>query len=256
MTSVLINADDYGLTDGICRSIRLLFQHNAISNTSIMIAANGASRRCAEQGLSAIAGKAGVHLQLTGGRPISPINEVPSMVDGNSGLFLPPDQSAFCNPDEVLLEWRRQIEHVGSLLGTSPTHLDSHHGVHRIPKFTPIYLMLAQEFKLPVRGGKTVDQVVGEAYGVQTTRIAVSTWTGRGLSASELKATILGIVSALPEPGVVEIVTHPGFNDSALETISSLNRMRDNDHAVLMELARESWLKTHGIPLVRFPSLA
>jgi hypothetical protein len=43
---VIINADDYGLTRGISKSIIELLEVNAISNTTIMICVDGAEEDC------------------------------------------------------------------------------------------------------------------------------------------------------------------------------------------------------------------
>jgi len=255
MPSIVINADDYGLTDGVCRSIKTLLDLNAISNTTIMIAADGAPSRCRLHDVSSIAGRAGVHLQLTGGRPISPLRDVPSLVDRTTGLFLPPDQAGNCHPGEVLVEWRRQIETVAALLGERPTHLDSHHGAHRLPEFTPAYLTLAVEFHLPVRGGTTIGQLETATHGVRSSAVSVNTWTGRGLGLAELKTTILQYLHRVKSDTPIEIVTHPGFCDATLASISGLNILRETDHAVLLAFARDPWLEEQHIRLVRYPSL-
>jgi chitin disaccharide deacetylase len=253
MARIIINADDFGLSDGICSSILKLFECKAVSNTTIMIAADGAEQRCETFGIQSIARLAGVHLQLTDGRPISPPVEVQSLIDKTSGRFLKKDSIPRMRPQEVELEWGRQIERVSELLGCLPTHLDSHHGAHRVPSLTPVYLRLAKRFGLPVRGGTAIGQI--QTGGTPSSTLVLNRWTGRGNDREALKRMILDGVDVIGPNGVLEIVTHPGFNDRVLEAISTLNRAREGDHTELILLAKENWLADNGISLVRYPDL-
>jgi predicted glycoside hydrolase/deacetylase ChbG (UPF0249 family) len=255
MIGVVINGDDFGLSDGVCRSILQLLESGAISNTTVMAAADGVAERCRRYGASSIADRAGVHLQLTGGRPISPAREVPSLIDKRSGRFLDKSNLPLMSPDEVELEWTRQIEYVSTLLGRLPSHMDTHHGAHRVPVLTPVYFRLARKFSLPVRGGIYVNQFASQAQGVLASTLVLNQWTGKGLSAQNLKTLITSGQQHLGTSGILEIVSHPGFNDPKLELISSLNKARENDHAVLMQLSDDAWLASQDLPLVRFPSL-
>ena len=81
MVSIVMNADDFGLSDGICRSIMELFEADAISSTSLMTAAPGAKARLENWRVSQLKDRAGVHLQLTAGQPLSPLGEVQSLID-------------------------------------------------------------------------------------------------------------------------------------------------------------------------------
>ena len=64
MKSIIINAEDFGLNDGICRSVMELFQGEAISNSTVMICVEGAARRCKEFLDLTMSRRIGVHLQL------------------------------------------------------------------------------------------------------------------------------------------------------------------------------------------------
>jgi predicted glycoside hydrolase/deacetylase ChbG (UPF0249 family) len=255
MVAVVINADDFGLSDGVCRSILQLLERSAISNTTILAASEGAAERCRRYGVSAIANRAGAHLQLTGGRPLSPPIEVPSLIDRRTGLFLGKGDLHRMSPEEVELEWTRQIEHVATLLGRRPSHLDSHHGVHRFPNLMPVYFRLARRFELPIRGEVFAGQFADQAQDVCSSTLVLCKWTGRGLSAQHLKDVVITTRQRLQDGDVLEIVVHPGFSDPELESISSLNRARLNDHQVLLQLADEAWFSSQGMPVVRYPSL-
>jgi len=251
MAYIIVNADDFGISDGVCRSILELLEAGAITGTSLMCAALGATERLNRWGASHLSGFAGVHLHLTGGRPLSPANEVPTLLDHKSGNFRDPRVGELPNLREVELEWRRQIEVAYTALGGSPTHLDSHHGVHRIPELFEIYVGLASELGIPVRGaGGEIGRRMRRE-GILGTVALVRDWSGKSLGADALRRMVNAVISEYPEEKVVEVVTHPGYNDDYLSAISSLSAAREDEHKSLLELARIGWPTVDGHTLAR-----
>jgi len=257
MYSVIISADDFGLTDGICRSIIDLFAHNAISSTSVMICAEGAAQQCRKLKRHGLSNKLGVHLQITSEKrhkhPLSPAKDIPSLVDQN-GDFKSVDEFEEVNPDEVRLEWDRQIMATIDALETMPNHLDSHHHRHRIPGLVPVFLELAAKYGLPVRAGLKQGEVDGSSLGVKSTKALLNDWSGYDLDIDVLKSMIENEVSVL-DGGVLDIITHPGFCDEELVKSSDWNTVRENDYNVLLALAREGWLTKKGIRLIGYENL-
>jgi predicted glycoside hydrolase/deacetylase ChbG (UPF0249 family) len=253
MKYIIINADDFGLSDGVCKSIIELFDANAITNTSLMVAAPNAITTIKNWGGEHLLGLAGVHLTLTGGKPLTPISEIPSLVDPISGKFKDPRVGSLPIPDQVEKEWRLQISIACDLLGGLPTHLDSHHGAHRIPELFEIYRRLADELGIPMRGAVSgaIRNVIEEDHLTATVAI-VRDWTGRFLDAPNLKDQIATISKNNPKEIVIELVTHPGYNDSYLESVSSFSAARENDHAVLLDLAQQGWWTTAGYKLISY----
>jgi predicted glycoside hydrolase/deacetylase ChbG (UPF0249 family) len=254
MASVLINADDFGLTDGVCRSIAALFDCGGISNTSVMICVEKAAQRIKNHLPADVRCFVGVHLQITPENhhrtPISPPQEIPTLVDG-SGRFKPTGHIDWINPAEVELEWERQIIATAAALGASPSHLDSHHGVHRIPALMPIYLKLARKYGLAARGGRTPKQIDGAPYGVHTSDICTSDWTGQNGTVETFQQMVREKLP-LAEGGILEICTHPGFFDEELLSSSSWNKVREADYKVLRSLAEQRWFELQGINIARF----
>lgn len=252
MPVIVINADDFGLTDGVCKSIVTLLEAGAISNTTIMMASEGAIPRAEAHNIRSFASYVGVHLQLAGGRPLSPIADVPSLTDAATGTFLDKGAMPTMKPEEVELEWTRQIDAAIDLLGTMPSHLDTHHGAHRVSQLTPVYRALAERYRVPVRGGTSLGQIPLPTSGGSA--IALNQWTGHGSSASELKALMLDTALSLSPVDILEVVTHPGFCDEHLIGVSRLNVAREADHEALLSLAREDWFTAMQLQLVRYPT--
>ena len=57
-----------------------------------------------------------------------------------------------------------QLDRFQELVGRLPTHLDSHHNVHRDPLLLPFFLELAERHRLPLREHSPVRHV-GSFYG-------------------------------------------------------------------------------------------
>jgi len=244
MTKLIINGDDFGMTDGICRAIRDLLNTGALSSTSVMVAFPGATSRCKKWGVSSLRGVAGVHLQLTKGGPVLATNAAESLLDHHTDCFAEGIESL--PPELVLQEWRAQIDLAAHLIGDRPSHLDSHCGVHHLPQFVDVYVALAHEYGLPVRGGSELVQEQMKHSGVIGPDEVLFDWTGHNAGMTRLQEQLLVTANALGRHGTIEVVTHPAYCDEELMAVSSLNTARDGDRLALEELARTNWLEQNS----------
>lgn len=253
MKSLIINADDFGLSDGVCKSILELFENGAISSTSLMLAAPNATSIAKKWNVKELKNRAGVHLQLSGGKPICSYAEVPSLYNSNKTAFTSIKDGDKYNLHEVEKEWRRQISNAFELLESSPTHLDSHHGVHRIPELFDIYIKLASEYKIPIRGfgeGAIRNRIEKEC--IPASIALVREWTGKSLDFNSLIDYIQSCFRKYPNETIVELVCHPGYCDEYLKNISSLSIARENDHNELLKLKKSNWFEENGYKLISF----
>jgi chitin disaccharide deacetylase len=228
MTRLIVNADDFGLTLEVSRGISELIAAGAVSSTSVMATAEDVERAIAEHGGGPVASRAGVHLQITGAT--APLTRGGSIVDSRTGTFHSHPLPREVDPEDVRREWQAQIERVGELFGRTPSHLDTHHGYHRDPRFAQAYLDLAREYGLPVRAGAPGPAPAG----VRTPDRTIRGWTTKGLPLEALLATV--DEAGLDENEIAEVVTHPGYADASLRDISSLNDERERELAELRRL--------------------
>jgi len=244
MKQLIINADDFGLSDGICRSIHELLDAGAITSTSLMLCAKDAIRRIKRWNPSRLLGTAGVHLQLTSGCPLT-LSMFTSGQEEDGQFDDPRTRTTFSESElkKIAKEWKLQIDVACDLLCGLPTHLDSHHGVHRIREIFPIYMQLAMEYGLPMRGandGEIKDQIVTNR--LPATVAIVRNWTGRNLCSDKLLEYLKEVEVNNIDENIVEIVAHPGYSDAYLESVSSLSKARGNDYDVLLHLSKtKSW---------------
>ncbi|RYG60462.1 MAG: ChbG/HpnK family deacetylase [Alphaproteobacteria bacterium] len=249
MKKLIINADDFGLTDGVCRGIVELLELGAIRDTTAMMAVEGSVTRALAHGAREMGAVMGLHLQLTSGVPLCAAEDVPSLVRPD-GRFKDKLELGGVDPAQVRLEWERQVDVFVDSFGFLPTHLDSHHSVHDVGELAEIYLELAVLMGIPVRRGH-VRALEGQRqeFGVQGTDAVVNAWTGRGLGVGALKTQI---VAAADGYDVVEVVAHPGYSDERLREVSSLNDRREADLQDLRALHAEGWVAANGFILASY----
>lgn len=254
MNRLIINADDFGYDDGICRGICELLGAGAVSSTTLMLAAEGAVNRCRTWNVREFVGRVGVHLQLTDGSPILPIAEVPNLVDRHTGKFRSKNQLEYLDPEEVEREWRAQINLAHQILKAKPSHLDSHHGAHHVPKLAEVCTKLALEFDLPVRDCTALRDYSPD-HKLFGSDVVLYEWTLRGLSSVDLQNMLREAISHSRADEVLEVVTHAGYSSAELRKISSVNDIREKELNALLSFKNARWLELEGIQLISFSEI-
>jgi predicted glycoside hydrolase/deacetylase ChbG (UPF0249 family) len=150
MTRLLIvNADDMGLTPGICRAVHRGHTEGVVTSTSVL--AVGAAFDDAAAVLRDSPGIAvGAHLAMVGeDRPLLSAAEVPTLV-GRDGRFplsyrtvVARGAAGRIDPDDVRREFTAQLERVAGI-GVGLTHLDTHQHTHLWPAVAAVVVELAE----------------------------------------------------------------------------------------------------------------
>jgi hypothetical protein len=217
--TVRFNADDFGLTEGICRGIIDAIDDGIVATTSAMVCVSGAERRVRTHAAE-LRGRIGLHLQLTGGSPVSDPRDVASLVSDSGRFPSRPEGIGAIDAGELLDEWTRQFETLCSW-GVEPTHIDTHHHVHTMPQVLPVYRDLASRLGLPARGWGAVGCAYLRAAGVDCEDQCITDWYGEDLTRERLLALVAGALEAAPQGGSVEVACHPGHADEELAALSS-----------------------------------
>jgi hypothetical protein len=151
---LIVNADDFGLTDGVTEGIVQSWRDGVTTSTSAMINMEGAPQRLARVRAQYPQLPIGLHLNITGGRPVLPPKQVPTLVDANGEFY---SNTAILEhlPDISLDELRAELHAQAELFVATAgrfDHLDYHH--HMVALYTPFYPIvraLAKEYGVPVR---------------------------------------------------------------------------------------------------------
>jgi len=175
--TLVVNADDFGASEGVNRGILHAHVHGIVTSASLMVTgparedAAKLARRHPELGI-------GLHWDLDGER-------VP-LEDAGA----------------VRRELTRQLDAFQGLIGRPPTHLDSHHHVHRRAEIAPIARNLAAPLGVPLREEGSV-RYVGGFYGQ---------WEWQVTDLEHIRPDFLiWILRNEMEDGWTEIGCHPGF---------------------------------------------
>jgi chitin disaccharide deacetylase len=248
MKTLIVNADDFGLTPGVNEGILRAFREGILTSTTIM--ANGPAfddavartRDCPEIDV-------GCHLVLVGGKSVAPPAEIPSLAkrDGDlpKTLFELTCRlwSGLVQEADIEREFRAQVERVIAA-GITPSHLDTHKHTHAHPSVMNALFRVAKEFKIlrvrmpfergamrgtsssPSGGGSITQRMLASAAGMAAPAFrrglreynlrSPQHFFGVALTGHLKSAALKHLIETLPE-GTSEIVCHPGVCDAELE---------------------------------------
>jgi hypothetical protein len=243
---VIVNADDLGRTPGINAGIFAAHRRGLVTSATLMVGFPWAAAAAREWRSLPELG-VGLHVTLSGGVPTLPPARVPSLVDVAGAFPRRPAGLAGARPEEVLAEVRGQLARFRELAGRLPTHLDSHHHAHRLPVVLEALLEVAREHRLPVRNASPEVGARLRGAGVATTDAFVERFFG---AAARLEV-LVEILASL-EPGVTEIMCHPGEVDAELRAGSSYADERQRELEVLTHPEARRAATAAGARLVHF----
>ena len=146
----MVNADDMGLTAGVCRAVRRGHDEGVVTSTSVLAVGSAFDEAAAtvrDAGSLAL----GAHLAIVGeDRPLLSAAEVPTLVD-REGRFplsyrtvVARGATGRLDPADVAREFGAQLERVRGI-GVPVTHLDTHQHTHLWPAVAGVVVDLARE---------------------------------------------------------------------------------------------------------------
>jgi predicted glycoside hydrolase/deacetylase ChbG (UPF0249 family) len=180
MKQLIVNADDFGAGHGVNRGVVEAHVHGIVTSASLMVTMPAAAQAAALARAHPRLG-IGLHVVLTA---------------EEGDLRVDP-----ARPDDCRREIRAQLARFEQLLGARPTHLDSHHNVHRHPLLTALFVEAAAALALPLREHSAV-RYFPSFYGQ---------WDGQThpeqIDADSLERMLREEV----RDGITELACHPGY---------------------------------------------
>ncbi len=181
---LIVTADDFGIGRGVNRGVVQAHREGILTSTSLMVN-RPASVQAADVGRTCPALSIGLHLELDAGAA----RDVPTELD-------------------------RQLARFTELVGAPPTHLDSHHDVHKNPRVLADVQALARRVGVPLRGYSHVRHL-SKFYGQWGGETHFEQISGEGL---------LRLLDAELGPGVTELTCHAGYVDEGLTSSYTVER--------------------------------
>jgi chitin disaccharide deacetylase len=261
--AIILNADDYAMTDGVSRSIEALAYGRRLSATSVMSTMPewpaSAERLGALRDRIAI----GLHLNLTLGAPAKPMRTLaPDGAFPALSVVLRRAVLGALDRAEIAGEIERQLDLFEAHLGYPPDHVDGHQHVQVLPVVrTALIEALARRYTtLPplVRDpSDAADQLIArglagaKAVTVKALAMGFANATrqrgfpvnGRfaGFSAFDTKASYQAEIAReldrgrATAAGLSVIMCHPGYADAALAALDPVVERRQQEHDGLMQ---------------------
>ena len=289
MKRLIVNADDFGLTEGVNRAILDAQQRGIVTSTTLL--ANGAAfdsavRLAREAPLLGV----GIHLNVTDGRPVTRASSIPTLIN-EDGLFRCRPASLAANIsagrirlDDIECELRAQIEKVQAA-GVPVTHIDGHKHFHTWPSIFTIIIRLAREYG--IRGIRCAAERPARLRELMRSREAAGRIlkqyiVGRGLAllAKDAKiklrradlrcpqffwgvtqtgfldiASLEEILRSLPD-GINELMCHPGYADAELARLPTrLQAQREKELEALTAPQIKALVSELQIQLISYREL-
>ena len=287
MKELILNADDFGLTEGVNDGIIRAHREGVLTSTTLM--ANGpAFAHAIECARANPKLGVGCHLVLAGGAPVAPLEEVPSLVDASGRMprslpaFVARVSCGAIRAKDIEREFRAQIGKIRAA-GIEPTHLDTHKHTHAHPRVMKLLAQVAQA--LGVTRVRKPAEYIHDSWRAMSGEVDVSPAQFAAVLAVRLLSanfasisrkhglrspdTFLGVAATGhlgPEPlchlidtvgeGRTEIMLHPGICDEDLaRTRSRLQAQRQVELDGLLAPQVRRAIDLHGIRLITYREL-
>lgn len=252
MVKVIINADDFGMSEAFNYGVIKGYKDGVVSSTTLMV-----NMEAAEHAVTLAKNFPdlfiGQHTNFVLGRPCSDPKDIPSLVDEN-GCFFRSSEYRKGNRQFVYQDVKKetiaQMEKFKKLLGYYPKHIEGHSAFgEAIEKaFYEIaleYNIHASLFSKPLKGyEETISSV-----DIKSMMNIMS----NGLSVENVVNDELNILKC--EGKIVEFHFHPGYIDQFILDNSSLTLPRCKDLNTLCDKRVIKWFKEHDIKRISFGDL-
>jgi predicted glycoside hydrolase/deacetylase ChbG (UPF0249 family) len=270
---IIFNADDFGLTARVNAGIIKAHDCGLLRSASLMVSTPG-FEDAVELARHHPGLDLGIHLALTGVRPVLPLAEVQPLL--GAGDRFPPLRALLpklfrrqVDGDAVRRELRAQMERALAT-GLAFSHLDGHHHVHLFEPVATVVGELAREFGIPfVRRVRHTGPLWGSPPWSAAKRLllqgsdqraASAFLPTRGLDAfrgapfpTDLDAW-RRMIHGLPE-GTTEFMCHPGYADPSVAEFDPLIEEREVELSWLCDPAVREMLGEAGVRLASFADL-
>ena len=287
MRKLIINADDFGLTTGVNSAISECAKRGVLRSATIM--ANGpAFDDAVRTGKDTADLGIGIHFVLTGLKPLSSPETIPELA-GRTGI-LPSSpwellKTVFTKKgvrEEIQKELLAQTEKVFDS-GITPTHFDTHKHVHIIPAVLDVLLEIANRFSVnwirnpfdspgawrflfdieKDRRGEFLKQYGNVLCSRVSRHSFMSRVRGSGVRTPQsfhgvsvtgiMNEKVLARMAGNLEPGISELMTHPGILDTDLaQQKTRLLRSREVEKDLLLSETVKRAFDNKGIVLSNF----
>jgi hopanoid biosynthesis associated protein HpnK len=279
--TVVINADDFGLCEGVNKGIVKAHTEGVLTSATIMANMPTASE-AVEIAKNLPSLGVGVHLNITDGKPLSKEPCVKYLLDSQGEFRRSAGKLALISivssttRKAIEAEFSAQIQWAINN-GIQPTHLDSHKHIHSFPVIFSIVCRLAKQFKIrAIRFTFEPKQLCRQPWPMTTEENRKNAGTIRMMAkinklqnrsffkteallgiahTGKIDFSFLKAVVLYNPVQISEVMTHPGFLQGLDPTKTRLIQQRKTELDALCSEKVKQFFKDAGIKLVHYGQL-
>ena len=278
---IIINADDFGLSEGVNKGIVEAHSNGVLTSATIMV-----NMPAAEQAVDLVKRLpklgVGVHLNLTNGKPLCHDEGVKHLLNSDGDFGLSPGKLAIASlvtgkvRTAIEAELAAQIQRLIDR-GIKPTHLDSHKHIHSFPAIFRIVCRLANRFEIhamrfpyePKHVSSLPWPVTDEEGRKRAAMVRImakiNSWQNREFFKTDallgvahtgnINVNFFRAVTLYNTAATAEVMTHPGYTYDLDATRTRLVKQRQVELEALCSEKTKQYFKETGIKLVHYGQL-
>ena len=268
---LIINADDFGLTEPINRGIIETIENGTVNSVSLIATGQESDSACDYVSLKKELFK-GWHINLTTGRPVLEPGQVSTLTDRN-GFFLGRNRfvlkavAGFLNANECRMELLAQLDRLVKN-NIQISHIDSHHDIHylrfvakiielilfdlntRYVRFHKSHIKFLPDFRPLSLFDKVLIQQLAKRSLYQNKNYFIDFIWFRELYQYKIKLKVLKSYISGMTAGVNLVICHPGYFDKKNELNLKYNHQRQEEMKALCNPEILFFLKQHNIKMI------
>ncbi|GKU24266.1 PTS cellbiose transporter subunit IIC [Clostridium folliculivorans] len=252
MIDVIINADDFGMSEAFNYGVIKGYKDGVVSSTTLMV-----NMEAAEHAVSLAKSFPdlfiGQHTNLVLGKPCSNPQEIPSLVD-EKGYFW--SSSYYRNGskkfvyEDVKKETIEQMEKFKELLGYYPQHIEGHSVFGEV--IEKVFKDIALEYNIHASLFSEKLEGYKETVGPNDFKVMMDIMS-KGISVDNILNDDLNLLNC--DGKIVELHFHPGYLDQFILDNSTLTLPRCKDLDTLCDGKVVNWFKEQPIRRISFGDL-
>lgn len=237
---VIIDADDFGLSEQVSKGILKCMNDGIVTDTNAIVH-TPAFVKCVQMAIAQGVTSMGVHCLLTMGKPILPVEQVPTLVNAQGNFY---NRQEFMEKQINIQEAEAELEaQITRFLSTGLTlsHINTHHGfMHKSKEMLELFHRLALKYQVPVRNEFTRKGINNPFDDIKMVDMVYFNHD----KPHHTEEDILDFLEkARTQYECVEIGCHPGYSDDYLRTISPLNDDREKELQVFLDERLRTYLQ-------------
>jgi len=254
---LLIQSDDYGITEGVASGIIKGIKDGVIRNTGLF--ANMPSTKKAVEMIKDYHEVClGIDINFVAGKPVANPDLVPSLIKENGYFFDSRERRKMdqecesgdhINYDEAKIEARAQIERFIELVGKKPEYLHGH--AYGSPTITRIHEELSKEYGI----GMTM-KMLSDNHATPCKSWYTVPFKEEDQKKVDVTTFITSNQGELLGSDIAYIISHCGYIDDPLYSLTSFTVIRTKDLACMVSDEMKQWIKDNNIELITYRDLA